>query len=369
MINGIWKARGLYMDIKTLIRKEVLDQPGYRVDTTPCRIKMDAMESPFTIPSHLKEQLSEEMKKVPLNRYPEPGAPVIRKKFAKHYGVDAEMIMIGNGSDELIQTLCTALVDSSSAVIVPLPTFVMYRIIAINTGRTVIEVPLDGAFDLDLDAILTHAAMKSPALIFISYPNNPTGNCFSHDKIKTIIEKANGIVVVDEAYGSFSGNTLVPWLKKYDNLVILKTLSKVGLAAMRIGFLIGAPQLIHEFDKVRLPYNINSLSQASAGFYIDHMDTFLNQTKEIIQSREALFKALRKIDCVKPYPSKANFIFFSCDLDTDSVYEGLIQEGVLIKNLNSPGVLRNCMRVTVGTLEENEEFLRAFKKVVVKLGA
>lgn len=357
------------MDIKTLIRKEVLAQAGYRVDTTSCHIKMDAMESPFTIPPLFKEKLSEEMKKVPLNRYPEPGAPVIRKTFAKHYGVDTDMIMVGNGSDELIQTLCTALIDSSSAVIVPVPTFVMYRIIAINTGRTVIEVPLDGAFDLDIEAMLTQTATKSPVLIFLSYPNNPTGNCFSRDKIKTIIEKSQGIVVIDEAYGSFSGNTLVPWLKKYDNLVILKTLSKVGLAAMRIGFLIGAPHLIHELDKVRLPYNINSLSQVAAGFYFDHVDLFLNQTKELIKSREELFNALRKFDGIKPFPSKANFIFFSCDLDTDSVYRGLIQEGVLIKNLNSPGVLRNCMRVTVGTREENEEFLKALKRVLLKQGA
>lgn len=352
------------MNIETLIRKDVLEQPGYRVDTTSCPIKMDAMESPFTIPAHLQEELSEEMKKVFLNRYPEPGAPMIRKKFAQHYGIDTDMIMVGNGSDELIQTLCTALLDSSSAVIVPLPTFVMYRIIAINTGRTVIEVPLDGAFDLDMEAILKQIAMKSPVLTFLCYPNNPTGNCFSMDKIKTIIEKSQGIVVIDEAYGSFSGHTLLPWLKKYDNLVILKTLSKVGLAAIRIGFLIGAPHLIHELDKVRLPYNINSLSEVTAGFYLDHIDLFLDQTKEIIKSREELFDALTKIDGIKPYPSKTNFIFFSCDFDTDRVYSSLVQEGILIKNLNSPGVLKNCMRVTIGTRKENKEFLRAFKKVI-----
>jgi histidinol-phosphate aminotransferase len=354
------------MDIKTLIRTEVLEQPGYRVDTTSCRIKMDAMESPFTMPLFLKEALSHEMKNVSLNRYPEPGAPAIRKRFAEHYGVDADMIMIGNGSDELIQILCTALIDSSSAIVVPFPTFVMYRIIAVNTGRTVIEVPLDGVFDLDIEAILTHTAMKSPVLIFLSYPNNPTGNCFSPDKIKTLIEKSQGLVVIDEAYGSFSGNTLVPWLKKYNNLVILKTLSKVGLAAMRTGFLIGAPHLINELDKIRLPYNINSFSQVAAGFYLDHMDLFSEQTQELIKSREELFSALQKIEGIKPCPSKANFIFFSCDFDTDSVYKGLIQEGVLIKNLNSPGVLRNCMRVTVGTREENEEFLKALKRVLFK---
>ncbi|HYA14802.1 MAG TPA: histidinol-phosphate transaminase [Syntrophales bacterium] len=354
------------MDLKTLIRKEVLAQTGYRVDTTSCRIKMDAMENPFTIPPFLKEKLLEEMKKVSLNRYPEPGAPILRKRFAQHYGVDADMIMIGNGSDELIQTLCSAVIDSSSTVIVPLPTFVMYQIIAINTGHKVIEVPLDRSYDLDLDAMLAQIAGKSSVLTFLSYPNNPTGNCFSVEKMTTIMEKSQGIVVVDEAYGIFSGKTLLPLLKKYDNLVILKTLSKVGLAGIRIGFLIGSPSLILELDKVRLPYNINALSQVAAGFYLDHMDIFAGQTEEIVQRREELLNKLKKINGIKPYSSQANFIFFSCDFDTDRVYRNLIKEGVLIKNLNSPGVLTNCMRVTVGTREETNEFLKALKKVLLK---
>lgn len=354
------------MDIKTLIRKEVFEQQGYRTDITSCTIKMDAMENPFTLSPFLKDKLSEEFIKVPLNRYPELGALTIRKRFAEHYGVGEDTIMIGNGSDELIQILCTALADSASVVMVPAPTFVMYRIIALNTGRTVIEVPLDAAFDLDLDAMCHCLTTKTPALVFISSPNNPTGNCFSEKKIETIIEKSMGIVVIDEAYSSFSGKTLLPLLKKYENLAILKTLSKVGLAAMRIGFLIGAPPLVRELDKVRLPYNINALSQVAAGFYIDHIDMFVNQTKEVIERREELLKALSKIKRIYPYSSEANFIFFSCDFDTDHVYRSLIHEGILIKNLNGPGILKNCMRVTVGNREENEQFLKALKKVIQK---
>jgi histidinol-phosphate aminotransferase len=324
------------------------------------------MENPFALPPLLREKLSEAMKNIPLNRYPEPGAPIIRKKFARHYGVDANMIMIGNGSDELIQTLCSAFINSSSTVIVPLPTFVMYRIIAVNTGHKIIEVPLDDMYELDLDAVLAQITRNSPVLIFLSYPNNPTGNCFSIEKIITIIEKSPGIVIVDEAYGNFSGQTLLPLLKRYDNLVILKTLSKVGLAGIRIGFLIGSPSLIYELDKIRLPYNINTLSQVAAGFYLDHLDIFTGQIQDIVQRREELLSALRKINGIKPYPSQANFIFFSCDFDTDSVYKDLVKEGVLIKNLNSPGMLRNCMRVTVGTQDENNEFLKALKKVLLK---
>ncbi len=350
------------MDINTIIKKEVLKQEGYRADITSCHVKLDANENPFTIPPLLKENLFEEMKKVSLNRYPEPGALVIRKRFAEHYGVDEDMIMIGNGSDELIQILCSALVDSSSFVMVPVPTFVMYRIIALNTGHAVDEVPLDASFDLNQDTMLERASAKSPVLIFLSYPNSPTGNCFNEGIVEAIIEASAGIVVVDEAYGSFSGKTFLPLLKQYDNVVILKTLSKVGLAAMRIGFLIGSPSLVHELDKVRLPYNINALSQVAAGFYLNHIDIFLRQTTEIIERRKELLSALRKIEGIHPYPSDANFIFFSCDFDTDRVYRSLIQEGILIKNLNGPGILKNCMRVTVGNREENEDFLKALRK-------
>ncbi len=354
------------MDINNLIRKEVLKQEGYRADITSCHIKLDANENPFTIPPYLKENLFEEMKKVFLNRYPEPGAIHIRRRFAKYFSVDEDMIMIGNGSDELIQILCSALVVSSSVVMVPVPTFVMYRIIALNAGHVVEEVPLNTSFDLDPDTILEQVIAKSPVLIFLSYPNSPTGNCFNEGIVEAIIEASTGIVVIDEAYGSFARKTLLPLSKKYDNVVILKTLSKVGLAAMRIGFLIGSPSLVRELDKVRLPYNINALSQISAVFYLNHIDIFLSQTNEIIERREELLNALKKIEGIHPYPSNANFIFFSCDFDTDRVYKSLIQQGVLIKNLNSPGILKNCMRVTVGNREENEEFLKSLRKILVQ---
>lgn len=353
------------MDINNLIRKEVLQQKGYRAGITSYHIKLDANENPFTIPPYLKENLFEEMKKVFLNRYPEAGAIHIRKRFAKHYAVDEDMIMIGNGSDELIQILCSALADSSSVVMVPVPTFVMYSIIALNAGHVVEEVPLNASFDLDPDTMLEQVTAKSPVLIFLSYPNSPTGNCFNEGTVEAIIEASTGIVVIDEAYGNFARKTLLPLTKKYDNVVILKTLSKVGLAAMRIGFLIGSSSLVRELDKVRLPYNINALSQVAADFYLNHIDIFLSQTTAVIERREELLNGLRKIEGIHPYPSDANFIFFSCDFDTDRVYRSLIQKGILIKNLNGPGILKNCMRVTVGNREENEEFLKTLRKILI----
>ena len=356
------------MNFKDLIRKEILSQTAYPAQVPACKIRLDANENPFTLPASLKNGIFEAMKKIELNRYPEAGSHRLRARFAEYYGVEEDMLMIGNGSDELIQILCTALTGQIMDVIIPVPTFAMYRISALNNGHRVIGVPLDASFDLDLDVILSHlATTKTTPLIFLSYPNNPTGNCFSRQKIETILEQAKGIVVVDEAYSPFSGKSFLPFLSRYENLVILKTLSKVGLAAMRIGFLVGPAPLIHELDKVRLPYNINALSQVAAGFYLDNEKTFLEQTEEIIGMREELFEALKEVEGIHPYPSEANFIFFSCDFDLDSVYSTFLEKGILIKAFNTPGIAERCMRVTVGNHKENEEFLAALKNIVLKV--
>ncbi|MDO8784862.1 MAG: aminotransferase class I/II-fold pyridoxal phosphate-dependent enzyme, partial [Syntrophales bacterium] len=287
------------MNLKDMIRTEVLAQTAYPAETISCRIKLDANENTFVLSPSLRESIFEAMKTVDLNRYPEPGSHRLRARFARHYGVGQEMIMIGNGSDELINILCTALTGHALDVIVPVPTFTMYKISALNNGHRVVAIPLNASFDLDADAVLEHfATTKAATLIFLSYPNNPTGNCFNEQKIKTIIEQSRGIVVVDEAYFHFSGKTLLPLLNKYENLIILRTLSKIGLAAMRIGFLMANPSLIHELDKVRLPYNLSALSQVVAGFYLENEAAFLNQAEEIIQNRKKLFEILKRMEGV-----------------------------------------------------------------------
>ncbi len=212
---------------------------------------------------------------IELNRYPEAGSVALASRFAAAFGVEADQVILGNGSDELIQILCAALARPGAEVMIPVPTFAMYRISALNSGLRVAAVPLDKEFDLDLPAMQERMAAHPPALTFLAWPNNPTGNCFRRERIEAILKAASGIVVVDEAYFHFSGKTFLPEFDRYENLVILRTLSKVGLAAMRIGLLIGPPALVHELHKVRLPYNLNSLSQAAAGFYLDEEEAFL----------------------------------------------------------------------------------------------
>ena len=352
------------MNIKTLIREEVLNQEAYSAPEISCRIKLDANESPYDISASLKSRIVESIEKIPLNRYPEAGSPELIEEFAGLYGVDGDMLIVGNGSDELIQALLIAVKGQAAGVLVPTPTFVMYKISALNTGHKVIEVPLDSRFDLDVDSMLEIIADKSPELVFFSYPNNPTGNCFDAGSIEAILKESSGIVVIDEAYANFSGKTFLPYLDRYENLVILKSLSKVGLAAMRIGILIGSPFLVHELNKVRLPYHLNTLSQIAARLYIDNEAEFRRQADGVAGRKEELSNELKKIDGIQPYASDSNFILFGCAFDTDSIYDNLLKKGILIKKFNTPGILENCMRVTVGTREENEEFLGALRDIL-----
>jgi len=352
------------MDIRSLIREEILAQAAYPVVTTPCRIKLDANESSLAIPPRLRERFADLLASIPLNRYPEAGSVALTSRFAKAFGVGADQVILGNGSDELIQILCQALARPGAAVMIPIPTFVMYRIIALNSCFRVAAIPLDNAFDLDLPAMEEQMATHPPALIFLAWPNNPTGNCFSRERIEAILKAASGIVVVDEAYFHFAEKTFLPELARHKTLVILRSLSKVGLAAMRIGLLVGPPALIHELHKVRLPYNINALSQAAAGFYLDEEEAFLRQAAEIRRWRGELFSALDALAGIHPWPTEANFIFFSCDFDADRIYSLLMQRGILIKNFSAPGRLKGFMRVTVGAREENQEFLEALRDIL-----
>jgi histidinol-phosphate aminotransferase len=357
------------MLLNDLVEKGIFKQSGYVAPEVTGAIKMDANENPISLQEPLKRKLMEEMGRVDLNRYPEAGALKLRERFAQYYGVNKNMIMLGNGSDELIQTLCLTLKGKINGVLVPVPAFSMYKIIAVNTGNKVVEVPLDKKFNLDSDAIMGRMKADFPALVFLSYPNAPTGNLFSRDRIEAVIKTTPGIVVIDEAYASFSGRTLLPLLKKYDNVVFLNTLSKLGLASMRLGFLIGNPDIVDQLDKVRLPYNINSLSQIAANFFLDYQDEFSGQVAEIIKSREELYLGMKAITGIKVYPSRANFIFFSCSFDSNRIYNKLVAEGIIVKNLNVPPLMPNCMRVTVGNRKENEAFLRALKRVISKQGA
>jgi histidinol-phosphate aminotransferase len=354
------------MDIQKLVKPNIRSLRAYNAEEIPCKVKLDANESPYSAFSGQGARgKGQEIYKA-LNRYPDPHATSLRKLMAKELKVKPENILHGNGSDELIYYMITTF---GGPVMYPVPTFSMYGIISQALGEKKIEIPLDNKFDLDVEKILAAIKRHKPKLIFLSSPNNPTGNCFSSDRILKIIRSTLSLapcplslVVVDEAYQPFTGKSeFLPLLGKYRNLVIMRTLSKIGLAGLRLGFLIASEEIINEVNKVRLPFNVNSLSQAVASEALKNKKQLRSYITTIISERKKLFRTLKKIDGITPYPSDANFILFKV-ADAARVYNRLLKKGVLIRNLT--GVVENCLRVTVGMPGENALFLKTLKQVL-----
>jgi len=350
------------MDIKLLVKKEVAELKAYAIEEPHAAIKLDAMENPYVLPEEMRRELAYRLASVEVNRYPDPEAKRLKARLSKYLGVPAANLVLGNGSDELIGMVISAFGGSPGLIAYPTPTFSMYGIIARGLGQQVLELPLTPDFEIDFDGTLKLLMEKRPKVLFIAYPNNPTGNQFDRDKVRRLIAGTFGIVVVDEAYFSFSGDTFINELKEYPNLVVLRTLSKVGMAGLRVGIMAASVDVCREVNKVRLPYNLNSLSQAAAEYVLSKSDVIDGQVKVLIAERERLFKELSKVPGVYAYPSKTNFILFKTR-ESGNVYKGLMERGILIRDLNSPGPLADCLRVTVGTPEENAAFIAALREI------
>ena len=353
--------------VQRWVRKDIREIGAYHVPDASGYIKLDAMENPFGWPEHMVNEWLELLRRVSVNRYPDPQMSRLKQKLKEAMGVPEGMdILLGNGSDEIIQMLAFAVRDSGRSILTPAPSFVMYEMIAKFAGMEFTPVPLKADFSLDMPAMLAAIEKSQPAIIFLAYPNNPTGNLFKREEVERIIEAAEGIVVVDEAYHAFAGSTFMDELGKFDNLLVMRTVSKMGLAGLRLGLLAGPHEWLVEFDKVRLPYNINVLTQASAEFALGHREVLDQQTEQLVENRCKLYQHLKNLDGIEPFPSDANFILFRTPTGkADLIFEGLKDRKVLIKNLNkSGGLLKDCLRVTVGTSEENEAFLDALRHTV-----
>jgi histidinol-phosphate aminotransferase len=348
-------------DITRLIRPAVRGLTAYHVDETPVRIKLDAMENPFSLPPVMRREIAALVKNVRINLYPDPSAKILKKAIASFWKMNPEQMILGNGSDELIQAVILAF---GGPVLVPIPTFAMYEITSRALAQKVVTVPLDKSFDLDAGRMISKAKAAKAKILFLACPNNPTGNRFSDTAIRRILEETDAAVVIDEAYYSFSGKSYLPLLKQYPNLIILRTLSKIGLAGLRIGVLVASPGVVGELNKIRLPYNINSLSQTAAVSVLKHRSVVNRQISLLISERKKLYNAFSKLPGVTAYPSETNFILIRTDADASLIHRKLKQAGILIKNLSKPGPLQNCLRITIGTPEENKEFIGTLRTIL-----
>jgi len=354
------------------VRPEIRELSAYHVQPAAGLIKLDAMENPYTWPTELRTEWLALLRGTDVNRYPDPGARALSERLVGAMDVPVGMrVLLGNGSDELIQMIAMSLAGPSRSVLSVDPGFVMYRMIATFCGMRYVGVPLaEDDFGLDLPAVLQAMETYEPAVVFLAYPNNPTANLFDAGAIVEIIRAAPGLVVVDEAYAPFTDASFMPRLGEFDNLVVMRTVSKMGLAGLRLGLLAGPAAWLDEFDKVRLPYNINVLTQASVEFALRHKAVFDAQTAQIRTERGRLADALARLDGVHVYPSEANFLLLRTPPGlARGWFSGLRDQGVLIKNLDGAHpLLTDCLRPTVGTPAENDALIAAFAEVASRTG-
>ena len=353
--------------VENLVRPEILDLNAYHVADPVGLIKLDNMENPYVWDEATENAWLLKLKSVAINRYPDPSSKNLEAALRKTFNISDDYgVLLGNGSDELIQMICMTLAKPGASVMSPVPSFVMYKMIAMFTNMQFVPVSLNEDFSLSLTSMLAAIDEHKPAVIYLSYPNNPTGNLFDEAAICQIIESAPGLVVLDEAYFAFANTSFLPYMDKYTNLIVMRTVSKMGLAGLRLGYMVGHPQWIEEFNKVRLPFNINCLTQLTAEFALEHREILDAQTQRVCVDRGVLHQQMKEISNIQCFESAANFILFRTQSgEATRVYEALKTAGILIRNLSSQGgLLADCLRVTVGRPDENLAFINALREIV-----
>ena len=345
-----------------LVRDKIKNLKAYQVENLDECTKLHANENPYPPSPELLNKIFQRLDELELNRYPDPDCRNLKKTIANRTGALTEQIIIGNGSDELIQYLMQVLCDAEETIAFPDPTFAMYGITAQCLGLSPVSFPLNDNWDFEASSALKTLAEHKARIVFISYPNNPTGNCFSEQEIQQVIEQFEGIVVLDEAYHDFSGKTFLKQMEKHNNLVILRSLSKIGLAGLRVGYGIFPVMLAEQVNKSRLPYNSNSISQWVANELLNDFTPVQNQIHSILEERDRLMDELSKLPAITVYPSDSNFILFQASRDGEMVFNNLKANGTLLRNLGSHPRLKNFLRVTIGTKQENDQFLSQLRK-------
>ncbi len=350
------------------IRQDVQSMYAYAIQDSVGMVKLDAMENPHRLNADLQKALGERLGALALNRYPGERVNELRHALAAYAGMPEGFdIMLGNGSDELISLLAMACAVPGASVLSPLPGFVMYAMSAQLQGLAFHGVPLTADFELDEAAMLAAIHQHKPSIVYLAYPNNPTGNLWNDATIEKIVlaqGAQGGLVVMDEAYQPFASRSYIDRITRHSHVLLMRTLSKFGLAGVRLGYMIGPKALVAEIDKVRPPYNISVLNAECALFALEHAEVFAEQAKDLREQRARLLKELVALAGVKPFPSEANMILVRVP-DAAKTFDGLKAQGVLIKNVSKMHpLLANCLRLTVGTAQENTQLLAAMKASV-----
>lgn len=349
------------------LRPEILALEPYQVADARGLIKLDAMENPHPLPSAVRAEWAQRLSEVAVNRYPDPEAGELKTRLRAAMELpDAAALMLGNGSDELLQILMSAVARPGASMVTPAPGFAMFGLLARAVGLRHVPVDLGEGFTLDAAAMRAAIEAHRPALVLVAQPNNPTGNAFDPHALRAVIEAAPGLVVIDEAYYPFADGDCLHWLAEYEHLLILRTVSKLGLAGLRLGLLAGHGHWIEALAPLRLPYNINAMTQAGAELALAHYGAFAEQAAAIVAERERLAAALAALAGLEVYPSQANFLLVRAPGGRGAALHASLREaGILVKNLHgSHPRLADCLRVTVGTADENTAVITALRRLL-----
>ena len=349
------------LDLPRLLPKGLARLSAYNPPDGDCQVRLDANESPYSPSPFVLEEIRSALEEMPLNRYPDPASRGLRNAFARRLGCPIENVMAGNGSDELIGLLIWTLRGSQGeappVVVVPTPTFAMYSISALAAGYDVHDVPLGPELEPDMEAMLRAVREKRPSIVFLSNPNNPTGTFYTREQVQALLSASSGLVVVDEAYGDFSDQP--SWASEaasVSNLAVLRTLSKVGAAALRCGFLVAGSDLLKEVNKVRSPFNLSRYTQVAGEVFLRNYDLVQSQVAAIVKERDRLEVELGKLD-FKVFPSRGNFFLVQCGGREEALWRFLQDGGIVVKFLSRLPVTGDALRITVGAPEENDLFI------------
>lgn len=350
--------------VADLVRPEILEAAPYRVADARGLIKLDAMEAPAGLPEALQSAWQARVASVDWHRYPDGEAAALKRALRDRFGIDDGLdLILGNGSDELIQMLTLALARPGASMLTPAPGFAIYHAAARTAGMACQVLPLDPAdFSLDREATLAAIARHRPALVFIASPNNPTGNRFPRELLQAIAEATPGLVVIDEAYFPHAEGDCLAMAGRPSNLAVMRTLSKAGMAGLRLGWLVADPAWIDALERIRMPYNINAFTQAAAEFALVHYEWWQAQADAIRRRREAAASELAGVAGVTVWPSEANFLLVRV-ADAPAAHAALREGGVLVKCLDGQHpALRGCLRLTIGSEAETETMVDLLRR-------
>ncbi len=350
-----------------LIKPAVRSQAGYTLVSPRALRKLNQNECPYDLPAELKGEVLEEIAPLPWQRYPEFSPPALLDRLAERYGWVPDGVLVGNGSNELIQATLSVTLGPGTVVVAPSPTFSLYRLLTNVLGGRYVSVGLGPEFDYDVDRLIGAAVRERARVVILNSPNNPTGSALPSGAVERVLAETEALVVCDEAYQDFGGPSAVPLLAASSRLVVLRTFSKAfGMAGLRFGLALAHPDITRELAKGKLPYNVNVITLAAAGIALRHASSFEVRTREIVATRDRFLQRLRGIPGLKAFPSSANFVLIRFQrLPAREVYRRLLeQHGILVRDVSSGAELAECLRISIGTPEDMDAVVQALGEIL-----